>query len=48
VHQLQASLVRLSTRGRQVVVNAHHDMAEAPEAMVTAARQVVDEVRSKK
>ena len=48
VHQLQASLVRLSTRGRQVVVDAHHDMAEAPEAMVTAARQVVDEVRSKK
>jgi hypothetical protein len=29
-------------------VDAHHDMAEAPEAMVTAARQVVDEVRSKK
>jgi pimeloyl-ACP methyl ester carboxylesterase len=48
VHQLQASLARLSTHGRQVVVDAHHDMAEAPEAMVTAARQVVDEVRSKK
>jgi hypothetical protein len=29
-------------------VDAHHDMVEAPEAMVTAARQVVDEVRSKK
>jgi pimeloyl-ACP methyl ester carboxylesterase len=48
VHQLQASLARLSTHGRQVVVDAHHDMAEAPQAMVTAARQVVDEVRSKK
>jgi hypothetical protein len=48
VHQLQASLARLSTHGRQVVVDAHHDMAEAPEAMVTAARQVVDEVRSRK
>jgi pimeloyl-ACP methyl ester carboxylesterase len=48
VHQLQASLARLSTHGRQVVADAHHDMAEAPEAMVTAVRQVVDEVRSKK
>jgi pimeloyl-ACP methyl ester carboxylesterase len=48
VHQLQASLARLSTRGQQVVVDAGHDMAEAPEAMVTATRQVVDEVRSKK
>jgi hypothetical protein len=48
VHQLQASLARLSTHGEQVIVDAHHDMAEAPEAVVTAARQVVDEVRSKK
>jgi len=48
VHQLQASLARLSTRGRQVVVDAEHGMAEAPEAIVTAAHQVVDEVRSKK
>jgi hypothetical protein len=29
-------------------VDAEHGMAEAPEAIVTAARQVVDEVRSKK
>jgi len=48
VHQLQASLARLSTRGRQVVVDAHHDMDEAPDAVVTATRQVVDEVRGKK
>jgi len=48
VHQLQASLVRLSTRGRQVIVDAHHDMAESPDSMVTAVRQVVDEVRRKK
>jgi pimeloyl-ACP methyl ester carboxylesterase len=48
LHQLQASLVRLSTRGRQVIVDAHHDMAESPDSMVTAVRQVVDEVRSKK
>ena len=46
VHQLQASLVRLSTHGRQVVVDAHHDMAESPESVITAVRQVVDEVRS--
>jgi pimeloyl-ACP methyl ester carboxylesterase len=48
VHQLQASLVRLSTRGRQVVVDAHHDMGESPDSVVTAVRQVIDEVRSKK
>ena len=45
IHQLQASLARLSTRGRQVVVDANHDMEEAPDAVVTATRQVVDEVR---
>jgi len=48
VHQLQASLVHLSTRGRQVIVDAHHDMVESPDSIVTAVRQVVDEVRSKK
>ena len=48
VHQLQASLVRLSTRGQQVIVDAHHDMAESPESIVTAVRQVVDEVRNSK
>jgi len=46
VHQLQASLARLSTRGRQVIVDAEHDMAESPDAVVTAVRQVVDEVRA--
>lgn len=46
VHQLQASLVRLSTRGRQVIVDAHHGMAESPESIVTAVRQVVEEVRA--
>jgi len=48
VHQLQASLARLSTRGQQVVVDAHHDMAEAPDAVVTATRQLVKEVREEK
>ena len=45
VHQLQASLVGLSTRGRQIVVNAGHGMEESPDSIVTAVRQVVDEVR---
>jgi pimeloyl-ACP methyl ester carboxylesterase len=48
IHQLQASLVRLSTRGRQVVVDAQHGMDEAPVAVVTATRQVVEEVRGQK
>jgi pimeloyl-ACP methyl ester carboxylesterase len=48
IHQLQASLARLSTRGRQVVVDADHGMSEAPDAVITATRQVVDEVRDKK
>jgi len=48
VHQLQTSLMRLSTRGRQLIVDAHHDMAESPDSMVVAVREVVDEVRSMK
>ncbi|MGO9083987.1 MAG: alpha/beta fold hydrolase [Candidatus Sulfotelmatobacter sp.] len=46
VHQLQASLARLSTHGRQVIVDAGHGMAESPDSIVTAVRQVVDEVRA--
>jgi len=41
-------MARLSTRGRQVVVDAHHDLDEAPVAVVTATGQVVDEVRGEK
>jgi len=48
VHQLQTSLVRLSTRGRQVIVDAGHDMAESPDSIVSAVREVVDEVRASK
>jgi hypothetical protein len=48
VHQLLASLAQLSTHGRQVVVDAHHDMGEAPEALVRAVRQVVEEARTRK
>jgi pimeloyl-ACP methyl ester carboxylesterase len=46
VHQLQPSLVRLSTRGRQVIVDDDHGMDESPDSIVTAVRQVVDEVRA--
>jgi len=46
VHQLQAGLARLSTRGRQVIVDAGHDMAESPDSIVIAVRQVVEEVRA--
>ena len=46
IHQLQASLVRLSTRGRQVIVDADHGMSQSPDSIVTAVRQVVNEVRA--
>ena len=45
VHQL-TSLARLSTRGRQVIVDAGHGMEESPDSIITAVRQVVDEVRA--
>ncbi len=48
VHQLQASLAHLSTRGRQVVVDADHGMTQSPDSIVVAVREVVDEVRSMK
>ena len=47
VHRLQASLVRLSTRGHQVVVDAGHGMDESPDSVVTAVRQVVTDVRNR-
>ena len=47
VHQLQASLARLSTRGRQIVVDAGHGMEESPDSVIIAVRQVVDEVRAR-
>jgi hypothetical protein len=43
---LQASLVHLSTRGRQVIVDAEHDMAESQDSIVIAVHEVVDEVRT--
>jgi pimeloyl-ACP methyl ester carboxylesterase len=46
VHQLQANLARLSTRGQQVIVDAGHGMEESPDSIITAVRQVVEEVRA--
>jgi pimeloyl-ACP methyl ester carboxylesterase len=48
VHQLQVSLARLSTHGKQIVVDAPHDMSGAPDVVVSATRQVVEDVRTKK
>jgi hypothetical protein len=46
VHQLLASLVHLSTRGHQAIVDADHRMPQSPESIVIAVRQLVDEVRA--
>jgi len=48
IHQLQADLARLSTRGKQIVVDkADHGIAdEAPEVVIDAVRSVVDQVRA--
>ena len=47
VHQFQAQLTRLSTRGQQVIVeNSGH--AIDPEAVLKAIREVVTQIREKK
>lgn len=45
IHQLQASLALLSTQGKQVVVDATHNMDEDPEAVLNSVHEVVNEVR---
>ena len=47
VHQLQPQLARLSTRGRQVIVeNSGHGIGwEAPDAVVKAVREIVAEAQ---
>ena len=49
VHQLQADLTHLSTRGKQIIVeNSDHGIPDqAPEAVVSAVRDVVVEVRTR-
>jgi len=47
IHEIQPKLTRLSTRGRQIIVpNAGHGIPDdAPEAVVSATREVVAEAR---
>lgn len=47
-HEMQAKLARLSTRGRQIVVeNSSHDIAaHAPDVVIAAIRDVVTEARA--
>lgn len=47
MHELQAQLARLSTRGRQVIVGSsgHGIPEEAPDAVIDAIRGVVAQVR---
>ena len=41
VHQLQPALARLSTRGKQIVINSSHEVpTEHPEAVVSAIHEV--------
>ena len=49
IHQLQAKLARLSTNGKQIVVeNSDHGIPEqAPEAVVGAVHEIVTEVRNR-
>ena len=48
MHEIQPKLARLSTRGRQIIVarSGHRIPEEAPDAVVAATRQVVDDVRA--
>jgi pimeloyl-ACP methyl ester carboxylesterase len=48
IHEIQAQLVRLSTRGRQIVVatSGHRIPDEAPDIVVSAVREVVRQARS--
>jgi pimeloyl-ACP methyl ester carboxylesterase len=48
VHELQPKLVRLSTRGRQIIVenSGHGIQFEAPDAVIGAIREIVAEIRT--
>ena len=48
IHQLQATLAHLSTHGRQVVVDAYHNMDEAPDAVLNSIQEVVSDVRAER
>lgn len=48
MHEIQPKLARLSTNGRQVIVekSSHNVPGEAPEFVVAAVREVVNDVRA--
>jgi pimeloyl-ACP methyl ester carboxylesterase len=46
IHEMQSKLVRLSTRGRQIVLPSCNHGSIPPEAVTTAIREVVTDVRS--
>jgi len=50
IHEMQAKLARLSTRGRQILVeNSDHGIpSRAPDAVIAAIRDVVTEVRGER
>lgn len=47
MHEIQPKLARLSTRGRQVIVkqSGHRMHEDAPEAVIAAVREVLEDVR---
>ena len=49
MHEIQPKLARLSTRGRQVIVekSGHHIQDEAPEVVLASLREVLADVRDK-
>lgn len=46
IHEIQAKLARLSTRGRQIVVANSTHGSIPPDAVISAVRDVVAQVRS--
>jgi pimeloyl-ACP methyl ester carboxylesterase len=50
MHEIQPKLARLSTRGRQVIVekSGHGMPNQAPEAVVAAVREVLADVRNQR
>jgi len=46
IHEMQAGLARLSTRGRQIVVENSNHGSIPPDVIIAAIRQVVTEIRS--
>ena len=50
VHELQPKLARLSSRGRQIIIenSGHAIQFEAPDVLIKAIREIVGESRGKR